>query len=137
MATETAFSRLSPFFWTGVAWGALGLVACYVIERPAFMAAIWTLGFWIACMADLYAIARLVMALIRLSSADDSTAKAVWTGQAMIWSVAKIAMLGILGAMVFFGRSAPSVSVIVGLSTLVAVPLVGGIWWSHKETKYA
>lgn len=126
-----------PFFVVACAWLALGLALCAQFPGSSIGYAFGSLTLlWAVCLLDLYSLARAVGAVLELSVTDGEN-RGRFTIQAFYWGLIKLLCLGILGIILFYGRSIPSAAMLIGTGTLVIVPLVGGYWWSQKVPQNA
>ena len=53
--------------------------------------------------------------------------------QVFFWGLMKFGCLILLGSLIWRSRSVPGMTLVLGLSTLVLVPLFGGYLWSRTE----
>ena len=128
---------LLPFLWTGLGWLAICLFFCARGLEP-MRGLFWAAGIWLLCMADLLAMAQVVSQLLQLSGAGpQSTARGPRMMQIFFWGLIKLACLGLFGVILWAGRETPQRALLMGLGTLVVVPLVGGFWWSQRELSHA
>lgn len=122
--------ELKPFVFVGLLW----LIGGIAYSPSAIK---WTAGLWILCLLDLFFTAKAISAVSVLMVEQSNQNKPARMVQAAFWGFLKVAALGVLIGSIYFGKSAPSESLVIGLGTLVIVPLVGGFWWSQKELKHA
>lgn len=109
------------FYQLAVLWGILGLAVSWVASSAGVLeTALWFGAFWLLSIADFAAIAGVVRTV--LSSPIDPIF-------AMAWGLAKLACLGLFGLLLFNAKTAPMASVILGVGTLVIVPLLSAAWW--------
>jgi hypothetical protein len=120
--------QLKPFAWAGGAWLVLGTVGIAALASPeARMASIgWFLLFWILGVADLATIVGLVFSMVTSQNTRD---KARIGFRIAVLAIAKVALLLIFGAILFLRDGIPQSSLLVGLATLIVVPLLGGLAW--------
>jgi len=129
---------LAPFLWVGLIWGLIGLFTSLQSENSPFHVMMWTLGLWFLCMLDLAAIAKTIAIVFILVSPQDLANKPAMIVQVIFWATLKFGCLGLLGFLFWsFGKELPNMALLMGLGTLLVVPLLGGFWWSHKELSYA
>jgi hypothetical protein len=123
--------RPRPFYWAASGWLALSLaVASLSVPREDVpRAAAWVVILFVVAAADLVSIARLVSAVFDLMSAtaENRGARII---QASYWGILKLACLGIFTILVFKGQQVPVTSLLLGVGTMVCVPLIGGFLWS-------
>ncbi len=123
--------QLKPFLWAGVAWLGLGLAGIWALSAPESRASsiAWFTVFWILGMADLATIAALVFSMVTWQDSDDRARMGI---RVAILGIAKITLLLIFGAILFLRHGIPQSSLLVGLATLIVVPLFGGLAWSFQ-----
>jgi len=123
--------QLRPFFWAGLAWLGMGLVVMGLISAPENRLALtgWFTLFWLLGMADLATIAALVFSMVTWQDTDDKARMGI---RVAILGIAKITLLLIFGAILFLRHGIPQSSLLVGLATLIVVPLLGGFAWSFQ-----
>ena len=95
----------------------------------------WLFGIAAICLMDFLAMAMVVVNLLRLASgAPDRIISVIRTSY---WGTIKLACVLIFGAVLIRGRSSaagvPACGLLLGVSTLVAVPLIGGLLWFACE----
>jgi hypothetical protein len=126
-----------PFLTVACAWLVLSLAMCARFPGVSTGYAFGSLALiWALCLLDLYSLSRAVGALLELSTTSGEN-RGVLTIQAFYWGMIKLLCLGILGIVLFYGRSIPATSMLAGTGTLVVVPLVGGYRWSQKVPQNA
>ena len=96
----------------------------------------WFTGLWVLCLFDLYALSRTLEAALGLMN-EESEKRSALTIQAFYWGTIKLACLGIFGTILLKGDSIPATSLLLGLGTLIVVPLMGWYWWSHRILRHA
>jgi hypothetical protein len=126
-----------PFLWTGLIWIAISLAVIVLTDKPVVECLRWFLLLWALCMFDLLALSKTAGFASLLLTDATADRKAPLTFQAFFWGGAKLACLALLGMVLWLGRNAPSTGLILGISTLLVVPLAGGLWWSQKELNHA
>ena len=114
------------FFGAGAAWLVVGTVTSLVVGAGLP----WFLGIWVLSMADLAALGKMVQVVISASQAAPENRKA-HVIRAFTWGVVKLACFGLLIAVLVNAKVIPAVALLMGLATLVMVPLVGGFVWSR------
>lgn len=124
-----------PFGWVGLAWLALGLPLSYRLGHPGTLSLEWMVGLWALAMLDLIVLARLLVALGGWMSDSDANRKSAHVFQALFWAGAKVACLGIFLLTLMNARGAPTASLLLGMATLIVVPIFGGYGWSQNELK--
>ena len=118
---------MKPFVVTAGVWWALG-TATTLGAGEGFL---WFQGLWVLCVLNLVSLAKTVAAVMLLMS-HQGAQKLAW------WGSTKFFCLGILAWTIWQAtRSGASMlPVLLGLSTLVIVPIVGGLW-SQREISNA
>jgi hypothetical protein len=119
-----------PFVGAALFWGVIGSVWVILVSPEATRALAWMLGLWVICLFDLVALAKMFDAVLSLAARGVKTA---WMVQAFFWTAAKLACIAVVIAVLIAGKDAPQLGLILGSSTLVVVPLVGGLWWSRTQ----
>jgi hypothetical protein len=127
---------LLPFLWTGISWGVAAVIFV-AASQQALSPVLWVLGLWSLSMLDLLAIAQVIRAAMGWSTLSRPETKAAWAVQTAVWGAIKLACLGAFGFVLLSAREVPSSALLIGMGTLLVVPLGGGLWWSHKELSYA
>ena len=124
-----------PFLIVGLGWAVFGVLLCLRLapEAQSFFALKWMLGLAVVCMMDLMVLAQAVASTIDLMSSDRPEFRPNHVVRLLFWGFAKVACLGIIGVVIWNGRSIPLCALFTGLATLVVVPLVGGLWWSYQD----
>ncbi|MGK5083611.1 hypothetical protein WDW37_09925 [Bdellovibrionota bacterium FG-1] len=131
--------QLQPFIWVGLGWLVLGAVVCFVFSstaQPPIKTFGWMALIWAFCLLDLYALARAVGAVLGLTTMTGKKRGALVI-QASYWGVIKLACLGILGLILLRSSTIPTLGMVLGSSTLIVTPLLGGYWWSQKVLRHA
>jgi hypothetical protein len=130
---KRAKKSLRPFAWAAAGWGVVG--TGWVLSSGAG-GLVWMLGLWAICLLDLITLAQAVngvLHLVTLPERGREAERATWTVRAFFWWSAKVACIAALIAVLIAGKDAPQLSLILGSSTLLVVPLVGGIWWGSRN----
>ena len=132
-----------PFLVVGTLWLVLGLglsIGFSDFERfgsESLNSMKWMVGLWLLCLVDLFTAGVALQAAIQVLTGENlsATERAAWIFRATIWGTLKLVCLAVLVVVLIRGQTAPKLALVLGLSTLVVVPLVAGIWWSRKEAK--
>ena len=140
------FLRTSkPFLIVAIVWCFIAFLILFGVSKSV-AGFVWLLGFWFLSVLDIFIIAKLVLSLLSFVSAPSGpqtevigdSKKPIFLTQIILWLVAKLVCLGLFGACLFLaGESAPKLGVFLGISTIIVVPLFGGLWWSYKELSHA
>ncbi len=134
------FRELQPFFWSAGVWLFLGWgIHLYrlwgnaeLFEGLAWFSLLGMLG-----LLDLWAMSQSIRGIFLWMGSESSEKRAAHALQAFYWGLIKLASLGILIAILVQGSTVPTVSLVLGTSTLVVVPLIGGFWWNQKVLRHA
>lgn len=130
-----------PFAAVGLGWIALSALFCWKTSSSAELhsALRWMLQFSLLCLLDLLAIAKTFANV--LQSRNFSLIRASY------WGAIKIACFLLFGAFLWQVRSlsagslgaspVPMNGVITGVSTLMIVPLLGGLIWHVLHARFA
>lgn len=118
-----------PFAIATLGWIVLSiLICCRLYQDSQLLSALqWMSVFTLISLMDLVASSRLVTHLLSLASgAANRTFSAI---RASYWAAIKIACLLLFGITLLKGHFLPLISLLLGGSTLLVVPLFGGILW--------
>ena len=127
-----------PFLSVGIAWLLAGCLAAVFATHHANPAVgtstilIWMASLWLLCMLDLLTAGMAFQAVFQLITSHD---RASWIVQAMIWGTLKLVCLAALAMVLMRAQAAPQWALVLGISTLVVVPTIAGIWWSRGEAR--
>lgn len=124
-------NSLKPFFWVAIAWLVFAVALSWRGGREPMA---WAAGLWALSSADLWAITKLVSTLLKVSSGSDISVenRTALVIHASYWALIKLACLLLLSLVLFKSHGIPATSLFTGLGTLIAVPLLGGWFWSRK-----
>jgi len=127
----SAQAQLRPFLWTGLGWLGLSLTGLSALGAPEQRTVVlaWFVLFWLLAMLDLGTIAGLVFSIVSWEESSDRLRVGIRVGSL---AVLKIALLVIFGGILFLKHGIPQSSLLVGLGTLIVVPLFGGLLWSFQ-----
>ena len=135
---HSGLQKLVPFLWTGFAWGIVTVVSNSFGMVDPLHAILWSLALWALCMADFFGTAQMVRGMLAVR-AGSSTSGGSPSAQALGGGALKLACFGLLGVVVWAGKEAPLRALLMGLGTMIVVPLLGGVWWfkrDHKENSH-
>jgi cytochrome bd-type quinol oxidase subunit 2 len=129
---------------TQAVWLILGVAALFVAypangtdgsAHTAMIAARWFVVISLLCFVDLIAIVRTMAAAFEWTAMpeDAGEKRAAAAIRTLYWGAFKLACLGILGMILIRAKDAPGLSLLLGVATLVALPLVGGYFWSRAK----
>jgi len=124
-------SQFRPFLWSALIWLIIGLVLVSLISSPQGRgsAGAWFFLFWLLGVADLSTIAALVFSIVYWEGAPDKARLGLRMG---LLGILKVALLLIFGGILFLRHGIPTSSLLVGLGTLIVVPIFGGLAWSFQ-----
>lgn len=117
-----------PFVITALIWWVLGTL---------FTKSVWFTGVWAVCLFDFLAIFKTLACVLALMSDAQADKKAVLLFQTLFWGLMKLGCLGLLGGLLMMSQrfGIPQNALLMGLATLIVVPLFGGFWWSQGAMK--
>jgi uncharacterized membrane protein len=129
---------VQSFLLAGGIWLAAGGLLCGVLGGGGNrIREIEVFGLFTGiCLLDLWTLGKLFSALFPLVTGGEKLGfNAI---QAFYWGTLKLACVGILIILLVKGESIPGgiprVGMLVGLGTLIGVPLLGGIFWNLSES---
>lgn len=116
--------KARPFVISALIWWGLGTI---------FTKSLWFSVVWIVCLFDFFAIFKTIACVLALMSDTQADKKAVLLFQTVFWGLMKLSCLGLLGGLLMMSQrfEIPQKSLLMGLATLMVVPLFGGFWWSR------
>jgi hypothetical protein len=127
-------SSILPFVAAGLGWVAIGALFCWKSSAPAELGASlrWMLGLSLLCLLDLLATAKTFANVLQKRSFS--------LIRASYWGAIKIACFLLFGALLWKAGSLPARvpvnGLIIGVSTLMIVPLIGGLIWNALRTRF-
>jgi hypothetical protein len=133
---ESFSTEVRPFLWVAVGWLLGALAFCALRTAGDGTALLWLVAIWALAMADLAAMVAAIRAVFRLNSVSSEKRPAAAI-QALTWGSVKLACLGLFIAIFVNSATLPVVSLLLGLGTMICVPVVGGFWWSQRILKHA
>ncbi len=125
------FRSLWPFWLTALAWAVAGVGVNLWAGGPVGQAVFWQLATWLACLLDFAVTAQMLRGMLALRAGSEDLGAA--GTRTLAWGVAKLACLALIGVVLWAGQNAPTRALLLGMTTLVVVPLLGGLWWFQKE----
>ncbi|MGK5088776.1 hypothetical protein WDW86_14560 [Bdellovibrionota bacterium FG-2] len=132
--------QLKPFLWCALGWLVLGtLLSLALSSGEAKLSIAWFLCFWGLSVFDLFALTKVVSTLLILAAGDEKSVekRPALIIQSFYWGFLKIGCLGAFGVVLFLGSSISRGAMLLGLGTLIIVPLFGGFLWSQRVLKHA
>ena len=118
-------SNIAPFFWVALVWITAGLFLSIALTERPLPASYAVFSLWALSVLDLFSTAKVVQHLLQIKNVIQST----------FWIFVKFSSLGLLGLGIWLCRHSPLPALLIGVSTMVGVPLVGGYLWSLKEAR--
>lgn len=132
-------SGIFLFGTVSVVWLILSEVLCWGLNsnrEQAFSAYKSLLGFWTLSVLDLGILAKFLSSAGYLMNANEAT-RSAYAVQAIVWGVSKVVCLGLFVLVLLKGHEIPMHSLLLGMGTLVVVPLAGGFIWSQRVLQNA
>lgn len=134
---------LFPFIISALIWLILSGILCFTLSAnpdEAHRALIWMLRLAFISLLDLLAIAKVIYYVFELQRDQDQGKRIFSVIRTSYWGALKIVCIVICGTILVKGSHLPTgipvVGLMTGISTLVIVPLVGGVAWyfTHKTS---
>lgn len=129
-------SLKSTFLMTAVVWLLFAHAVLVFRQELSVSNELWLIAFWLFCLFDLFTLSKTVAATMNLMS-DQVHINSAHSGGALFWGALKICCLGSIGVVLFFAKSVSISIVLLGMSTMLVVPLAVGFCWSKKELEHA
>lgn len=127
---------LFSFLWL-IASEALA-VALATSSSQRFLAVQWIFIFWVLSILDLVALAKTLSSVMGLiNSSEKSELRATYMVQTLCWGFFKLACLGLFILVLLKGQNIPWIGLLLGMGTLVVVPVMGGFVWSQRALRNA
>ena len=92
----------------------------------------WAAGLWAYCLFDLFALLRCAYFLVVLQLTPPEKKRTLLILQTFYWGTIKLACWLFLSVVLLKGPPIPKSSLLLGMGTLGAVPLLGGIIWKGQ-----
>jgi hypothetical protein len=127
----------TPFVKAAMIWAAVGAVLCVWLTPTGTSAVAAVLGMFGISLLSLMgfgAMAKCFAAVARLVAGGSGNRQS-YVIQAFYWAMIKLACLGLLVTILIYVREIPVVGILVGIATLVVVPLTGGLLWKQTVLK--
>jgi hypothetical protein len=122
-----------PFIIAAIFWAVIGFAMCRhfsaVQELPKNL--VWLFGLWALCLLDLLALGKTIQGMLAIAAGAGENLSA-YTVHTFSWGLIKLVCLGIFALVMIKGNPIPTAGLLVGMGTLVVVPLVGGFLWSQR-----
>lgn len=121
------------FFGVAVVWLilALGVGFVWCLSGDGIRSLIWLTIFWFLSVLDLAVLAVLVKNIFEWMNAKGEN-RPVYAIRTLCWGIFKVFCLGLFFIVLLKGQQIPMQGLLLGMGTLVIVPLVGGFLWSQK-----
>ncbi len=129
--------ELKPFVWVAVLWSILGLLLVLGFTDEPKTAALWYSGSLSLALLNLFLLGKFLAVVLVLLSYQVSEKRSMYAIQAAFWGFSKLIVLGVMIALVFHAEKAPMIALLLGMGSMVAIPLIGGFWWSQKGLSHA
>lgn len=125
-----------PFAWVALVWAAVG--TGILAFRPGALTETMPpfLGLFALCLLDVVALAKAIETALRLATITREKRGAALI-QTFFWGTLKLVCVGIFILVLSKGVQFSLDSQILGLGTMVVVPLVGGYFWSRRDLEHA
>jgi hypothetical protein len=128
------------FLWAFVGTILLILMGLSKTE-PFFTPLLWFYGLWGLGSLNLYFLMKTALSAFQ-ATVNKSFQKNSPTGsKTLLWGMAKLSVFVLIGVSLFLARSFvaqsfSSLAVVLGISTMLIVPLLGGFWWAIKDERH-
>ncbi len=119
----------APFLKVGLFWLVFGSVLSFFLAKDhahPWVSVRWMVYLWLLVVMDLVALASFVSGMFdwKAGSKKNQASLIIRTSS---WGVIKLACLGLLGTVLYSARNIPPVPLLLGLSTMVVIPIFGGL----------
>lgn len=127
-----------PFVAVALIWatGGAGVLATSIVDN--INPGKWAWGFfalWGLSLLDLYLIGKVVASLLSLVAENQTINRSVLVMRTVLWGFAKLNVLALFGWFFIEADSLPGSALISGASTLIVVPIGGGLWWTRRTAR--
>lgn len=119
---------LLPFLLVGVIWLVLGIVIGFQIN--VLLAVRWFVILWGLTVLDLLFLAKALLLVLKF--VGGSNKQELLVIPIIFWAVLKFTFFCGLTIILLKVSGIPSFSLLMGLSTLVVIPLCGGMLWNYS-----
>ena len=122
-----------PFAIAAVLWAVVGWAMCRHFSGAEELSKnlVWLFGLWALCLLDLLALGKTIQGMLAIAAGVGENLSA-YTVHTFSWGLIKLICLGIFALVMIKGNPIPTAGLLVGMGTLVVVPLVGGFLWSQR-----
>lgn len=122
-----------PFFKAAAAYGLIGLSVTLGFTPDPGVGSFWFSLLFFLSVGNLFFLGKVVAVLIDLMS-HQGTQKGLYSASHVLrYGTMKFALLGAILITMWKSESAPMLARMLGLGTLVMIPLLGGISMSQKQ----
>jgi hypothetical protein len=133
--TDGRMTRINykPFIAAGFFWAILSVTTLFVFlaEPKAGLIPFFTLFVLVAL--DLFFLGKTVAVLSVLLSDQLAEKQPNQALKLVLWGMAKMAALGALMAVTWNAKNIPTLSLLLGIGSLIVIPVLGGLSWSWIE----
>ncbi len=135
---NTLKTEVRIFGSAGLIWLAIGLMICLGHEEISEVrrSQAWFVALAALSIVDFFVLRMLIQAVLRNFTAS-SDQKREFSRPIALWGIFKAVCLGLFLIVLLKGQKIPLLGLSLGVGTLGAVPLLGGVLWSYCELKRA
>lgn len=126
-----------PFIWVALIWSLVGFLAVLGFSEEPKVSALWYFASLSLALLNLFLLVKFLAVVLVLVSDQVSEKRPMYAIQATFWGFSKLTVLGVMIAVVFQAEKAPVMPLLLGMGSMVAIPLIGGFWWSQKGLSHA
>ncbi|MBY0469879.1 hypothetical protein K2X30_01840 [bacterium] len=130
-------SDFTLIMWIGLAWLIVSAGAIAYWENLQSAPVLRVFLFWSLCMANLFALSQAGRAFLGLAGNSDVEKKSAHVLGIFGWGSLKLLLLAAIASVLWATRQSYTLATIAGISTLLVVPVAGGIALNMKEMKNA
>ena len=119
----------APFFKVGVVWLIFGMTLSYFVTKSnahPWVSVRWMFWLWLLVVVDLVALASFMSGMFDWKAGFTKN-QFLLIIRTSYWGLIKLACLGLLGMVLYSVKEIPSVALLLGLSTMMVVPVGGGL----------
>ena len=126
---------LKPFAWVTFLYGAAAgvVTALNAASGQTSRELLWFLALFLGSVVNLFALSKAVGKVIEWMQYSGQNRSSGLLVEILFWGTLKFGCLILLGSLIWRSRSVPGMTLVLGLSTLVVVPLFGGYLWSRTD----
>jgi hypothetical protein len=134
--------KYAPFLYSAFVWLGIGVGFCFLNagDHNGPVSTLWMVTLWALSLTDLLCLSKAIAVVLGLISDNHSVNKPAQMIQVAYWGTLKMVCLGLFAILLAKSRAVPGIAdqaLVLGISTLIVVPLAGGLWWSQREFKHA